>query len=199
VNYPIDEYAAPPILRQTGLSKQSQEHPDAVVGLGKGGGVNVELHPLKMQIYRRSTLTISGFNVIFILQFPQALCPSCTFLLWTEKERSVGGVGGKQIFYCPTWGIWLRSSQVYCVSGKKGICRVKTGENLFILSLFFSLVFLFLLMWLFSFYSFPFSLPCGRVWKPIHITDIFLVCFALFWLSVMVEPFLFSFYFVHLC
>jgi hypothetical protein len=102
VNYPIDEYAASPNLRQTGLSKQSQDHPDAVDGLGKGGRVNVELHPVKMQIYRRSTLTISGFNVIFILQFPQALCPSCTFRLWTEKERRVGGVGGKQIFYCPT-------------------------------------------------------------------------------------------------
>jgi len=38
---------------------------------------------------------------------------------------------------------------VYCESGKKGICRVKTGGNLFILSLFLSLAFLFLLMWLF--------------------------------------------------
>lgn len=121
-----------------------------------GDEVNVELHPVKMQIYRRSTLTISGFNVIFILQFPEALCPSCTFRLWTEKER---GVGGKQIFYCPTWGIWLRSSQVYCKLGKKGIFRVKTGENLFILLLFLSLVFLFRLVWLFlstlSFFLLP--------------------------------------------
>jgi len=116
-----------------------------------------------MQIYRRSTLTISGFNVIFILQFPQALCPSCTFRLWTEEER---GVGGKQIFYCPTWGIWLRSSQVYCQSGKKGICRVKTGENFFIPSLFHSLVFLFLLAWLFFSTPSLFLLPVAVFGNP---------------------------------
>jgi len=160
---------------------------------------------VKTQIYRRSTLTISGFNVIFILHFPQALCPSCTFRLWTEKERSVGGVGGvggaggKQIFYCLTWGIWLLSSQVYCESGKKGICRVKTGENFFIPSLFLSLVFLFLLMWLFFSTPSLFILPVVVFENPFR-AQIFiwfvLSCSDFVWCWSLA---VFFFYFVRLC
>lgn len=56
--------------------------------LQKGGwGLNIELHPVKIQIYRCSALTISGFNVIFILQSSQALCPSSTFRLKTYRAR----------------------------------------------------------------------------------------------------------------
>lgn len=49
--------------------------------------LNIELHPVKIQIYRCSALTISGFNVIFILQSSQALCPSSTFRLKTDRTR----------------------------------------------------------------------------------------------------------------
>ena len=100
-----------------------------------------------MQIYRRSTLTISGFNVIFILQSPKHSVRHAHFDCGPKRRER--GVGGKQIFYCPPWRIWLPSSQVYCESGKKGICGVKTRENFFIVLFLLSLVFLFLLASLF--------------------------------------------------
>jgi hypothetical protein len=48
---------------------------------------NIELQPVKIQIYRCSALAISGFNAIFILQFSRALCPSSTFRLKTDRAR----------------------------------------------------------------------------------------------------------------
>jgi hypothetical protein len=53
----------------------------------EGWGLNIELHPVKIQIYRCSALSISGFNVIFILQSSQSLCPSTTFRLKTDRAR----------------------------------------------------------------------------------------------------------------
>lgn len=113
------------------IQAKPTQHRSCCSLVGKGGrGINIELHPVKIQIYRRSTLTISGFNVIFILQFLQALCPSSTFRLWAEKER--GHQANKYFIVRREESDFLHK----CKSEKKCICGVKTGENLFI-SLFF--------------------------------------------------------------